>query len=246
MGMQRVNGNGSNPKPTKRPTRQSKDFVDQMAMPGVKPTAAHAVVNIKNNNSGEPRLGFANNHDHVIAYKKSKVMRDHIAERKRIAALFCDVTPEQVLGATAMRAFATIDDAFDKNGNFDIKLARKTGAIHLVKKLKNTQWGLEAEFYSNESAQQQLANYLGMEFAPKDQSDDEASLKAGVEAVARAIAKDRDVEVDHHIRVEAWERVAHWVQDSKARYSPKALEELNKQYGDTVEGDNEHTGNAQT
>lgn len=231
MGMKHINGNGKNPKPTKNPPEASKQFIEHMAKPGVKPTAAHqAVTLIDNPNSGDPKRGLPGNHDHVIAYKKSRYLRNHIEERKRIAALFCDVTPEQVLGATAMRAFATIDDAYDKDGNFDIKLARKSGAIHLVKKLKKTQYGFEAEFYSNESAQQQLANYLGMEFAPKDQTDDEASLKAGVEAVARAIAKERNVEITHEVRVEAWERVAQWVHDSKARYSPRALEEVGKTF----------------
>lgn len=93
-----------------------------------------------------------------------------IAERKKEVAQFANITPAQVLGATALRAFATIDDAFDENGYFDIEKARKTGAIHLIKKITRTpgKYGetISVEFYSNESAQDKLGSYLGMEKLP--------------------------------------------------------------------------------
>lgn len=93
-----------------------------------------------------------------------------IAERKKEVAQFANITPAQVLGATALRAFATIDDAFDDEGHFDIKKARETGAIHLIKKISRTmnKYGetIAVEFYSNESAQDKLGQYLGMERLP--------------------------------------------------------------------------------
>jgi hypothetical protein len=235
---------------TGRMTKTSKDFVEAAATIGVSGTQALRVARIKNPaqqkknkptvivdnpTDGSPQ-GGSPNLDHVQAYNKSKALRNSIEERKKMALEFCDVTPEMVLGATAMRAFASIDGAFDEDGRFDIRLARQTGAIHLIKKLETTQYGLRAEFYSNESAQQQLASYMGMEFAPKDQKDDVESLKAGIEAIARGIARERKTEITHEIRVEAWERVAKWVKETKARYSASAIEEAGKQYGVTGGG----------
>lgn len=221
---------------TKRTTKMSKDFIEVAAMPGMSTTQALRVSRAKNKpivdnpTDGSPKNGTPNR-DHIQAYNKSKALQSQIEERKKLALEFCDVTPEMVLGATAMRAFASIDGAFDEHGRFDIKLARDSGAIHLIKRLRVTQFGLDAEFYSNESAQQQLASYMGMEFAPREQKDDLDSLKAGIEAVARGIAKERNTDINHEIRVEAWERVARWVKETKARYSDAALEEARKQYG---------------
>lgn len=236
------------------PTRQSREFIEAAATPGMSPTQALKVTKVKgmkrdgngsqvlaNDNPGDPKHGSPNNFDHIVAYRKNRVLREHIDERKKLALQFCDVTPEMVIGATAMRAFGSPDGAFDEHGRFNMQLARDSGAIHLLKKLKMTRSGLEAEFYSNESAQQQLANYMGMEIAPKP-NDDTASLKAGIESVAVAIANERHTEVTALIRVEAWERVTKWVEDSKARYSPEAMKEVKKLYaGDDVDSGDDNT-----
>lgn len=226
--MKRTTGSRKEITPTKKPTKKSKAFIDAAAMPGMSNTQALRVANAVN---GDPKHGMPGNLDHIHAYNKSKELRDHIEYRKQLALEFVNVTPEMVLGATAMRAFGSPDGAFDEFGRFDIKLARKTGAIHLLKKLKSTPNGLEAEFYSNETAQQQLANYLGMEFAPREQTDNIESLKAGVETVARGIANDLKTEITREIRLQALEMVMQWVRENKARYSPQALEEVRKQYG---------------
>lgn len=93
-----------------------------------------------------------------------------IEKRKAEVAQHANITPEQVLGATALRAFATIDDALDDNGNLDVEKARKTGAIHLIKKISRNQGkygeNVAVEFYSNESAQDKLGSYLGMDKMP--------------------------------------------------------------------------------
>lgn len=49
---------------------------------------------------------------------------ERIEERKREVAKHANVTAAQIIGATALRAFATIDDAFDENGDFSITKAR--------------------------------------------------------------------------------------------------------------------------
>ena len=90
-----------------------------------------------------------------------------LAERKREAEQYADVSRKAVFGATAQRAFASIDDAYDEHGNFDMAKARATGAVHLIKSITRTpnQFGesVKVEFYSKADAQNKLGNYLGME-----------------------------------------------------------------------------------
>lgn len=133
-------------------------FVDAIVSPDVK-SATQAAIQAGYSPITAPELGSLNlRKPYVVAA---------IEERKRECEQFANITANQVLGATARRAYATVDDALDADGNFDIKKARKTGAIHLVKKLTktHTQHGtnVAVEFYSNESAQDKLGQYLGME-----------------------------------------------------------------------------------
>lgn len=188
-----------------------------MAKPGI--TKRQAALQ-----AGYPREGVEA--DRLL---KNQYIVNMINERKTLAAEFCQVTPEQIIGATALRAFATIDDAFDEDGNFDIKKARKTGAIHLVKKLEKTQFGFKAEFYSNESAQEKLGNYLGLDKAPES-NNDVASLKLAIDEVALHLANGQPTTIDH--RREAWKQVSSWAQEKKARYSQTALQEINKEFID--------------
>lgn len=210
-------------KQKRRRQATNEKFVDAASLLGITKVNAYR---ISNPDSGDPKNGYPST-EKVMAYTKSRRLQRKINERKALAAQFAEITPEMVLGATAMRAFASIDDCFDEHGSFSMKLARESGAIHLVKKLKTTQYGLEAEFYSNESAQQQLANYLGMEFQPKE-NNDTPSLKAGVEASAKAIAEHMGVPVTHEIRVKAWEQVLRWIRESRAQYSEQAISEVDR------------------
>jgi hypothetical protein len=206
----------------KRPRISTEKFVDAASLLGVKKVNQLRIVGGEDRNvNGFPNL------DHIKAYNSNRRLQKKIEERKQLALQFANVTPEMVLGATAMRAFATIDEAFDDNGNFDMKLARASGAIHLVKKLEMTQFGLKAEFYSNETAQMQLANYMGMEFQPRE-NNDAPSLKAAVEAAAKAIAQEMGVEVTHEIRVQAWDKCLQWIRESKAKYSEAAITEVDR------------------
>jgi hypothetical protein len=107
---------------------------------------------------------------------------ESINNRKKEVAKHAKVTPEQVIGATALRAFATIDDAFDDDGNFSMKKARETGAVHLIKKITRARnkFGVtvSVEFYSNETAQDKLGNYLGLEKAPQANSPEIDAARA--------------------------------------------------------------------
>lgn len=195
-------------------TLKSEAFVENMAKPGM--SAQRAAQN----------AGFASPGEGSRLLKNQEIVR-RINDRKALAAEFCEITPEQILGATALRAFASIDDAFDENGNFDIKKARKTGAIHLIKKLESTQHGFKVEFYSNETAQEKLGNYLGLDKAPESVNDVN-SLKLAIDEVALHIANGDPVSIEH--RREAWKQVAAWTREKRARYSPQAIQEINKEF----------------
>lgn len=197
--------------------KSTKTFIDAMAIPGMDAHTAKII-----SKDGEEVNA-------ATAKKQARRLQARIEERKKIAARMANVTPEMVIGATAMRAFATIDDAFDEDGNFDIRKARETGAIHLIKKLEKTQSGWKVEFYSNESAQDKLGNYLGLEKAPQENNDVD-SLRAGVEAVARKIALKTGEKLSNVHLVLAWTKVAEWAVQSKSRYSLGAINELDNYY----------------
>lgn len=179
------------PAPKKKLTIKERKFVEAMASPA-------------NNSQKEAakKAGYSENTAAEIAHENLK--KPHIVaaieKRKAEVALHANVTPEQVLGATALRAFATIDDAFNEQGYFDINKARETGAIHLVKKMsrKNTKYGedVSVEFYSNESAQDKLGSYLGMETMPAANPTDNISIARAVveELIAAGGDKEKVIE----------------------------------------------------
>lgn len=166
-------------------------------------------------------------HTEVTRLLNNETIVARINERKKLAAEFCDISPEQIIGATALRAFATIDDAFDDKGNFDIQKARQTGAIHLIKKIEKTQHGFKVEFYSNETAQEKLGNYLGLDKAPAD-NNDIASLRQAVNELASSIAGEDPVTFEH--KREAWKQISEWAEAKRARYSQEAIRKLNSEY----------------
>lgn len=158
-------------------------------------------------------------------------MLETIKRRKQEAAEFAQVTPEMILGSTAIRAYSSIDDCLDKHGNLDIEKARRTGAIHQIKKLSKTETkygtNIHIEMYSNESAQDKLGNYLGMEKAPQ-QVNQKESLRAGIEEVARAIANGEEPSEEH--KQLAFEQVKAWAVSRGALYSPEVIAEVAKEY----------------
>lgn len=191
------------------------DFVENMAKPNMAKSTAAKLAGYTKGGVEADRL-----------LRQRKIV-DAIEARKKLAAEFCHITPEQIIGATAMRAFATIDDAFDEEGNFDIKKARETGAIHLIKKLEKTPTGFKVEFYSNQAAQEKLGNYLGLDKAP-EANNDVASLKLAIEEVALYLADGGAITSE--IRKEAWKQVSAWAQEKRAKYSQQALLEIEKEF----------------
>ena len=143
-------------------TKKQEAFAEQIALTNI--SARQAAI----------KAGFSENCAGEIAYEclKKPHIQAYIEERKAECAKIANVTKAQIIGATVLRAFASIDNALDENGYFDIEKARETGAIHLVKSLSKThsKYGTntKVEFYSNEQAQDKLANYLGLEKAPQE------------------------------------------------------------------------------
>lgn len=151
-------------------------------------------------NAAAINAGYSKNTAHVDAYQylEKPSIKARIEERKAECAKLAQVTREQIIGATVLRAFATIDDALDENGFLDIEKARETGAIHLIKKISktHTQHGVNTavEFYSNESAQDKLANYLGLEKAPQTNPELETAIQTYRDLVKSGVPQKEALE----------------------------------------------------
>lgn len=194
--------------------------MDLMAVPNATPIKAAKDAGYKN-------PGVSAN----MLMKKIDIV-SRIEKRKREAASNSFITAEVILGATVQRAFSSIDDVLDAEGNFDIEKARRTGAINMVRKLQRKQnrsggYDIVVEMYPISDAQSELANYLGMEKAPRD--DNEIySLRKAVEQIAKAI-NEMPTEEDYR---EAWKRVKYWAMENKAKYSPEAIDVVAKEYSE--------------
>jgi hypothetical protein len=201
--------------PRKQLSVKTERFIENMSKPGISKHQAAL------------QAGFTRGNTEANRILKNPKIYQRIEDRKRLAAEFCGITPEAILGATALRAFASIDDAFDDHGNFDIQKARETGAIHLIKKLEKNQFGFKVEFYAADTAQERLGNYLGLDKAPAD-NNDISSLRTAVEEVSIAMAEGG--EVTPEIRRGAWGQVLKWATEKRAKYSQNAIQELSKEY----------------
>jgi len=100
---------------------------------------------------------------------------DAVNKRKIQAAKNANITEAEVMGATAMIAFSSIEDAHDANGYFDYKKAVKTGAASLIKKISRTQTphgeNVSVEFYSKKDALDKLGEYLGMKQKERENAE---------------------------------------------------------------------------
>lgn len=129
-------------------------------------------------------------------------IRERIEQRKAEMAKYANIHADLVFGGTALRATASIDDALDEQGRFDIEKARETGVIHQIKRITRTpnKYGesVSIELYGKDAAQDKLGQYLGLEQMPRANDQDiedtirKRLLEAGYdEAEARAIAAER-------------------------------------------------------
>lgn len=168
------------PKPAKRlPTEPQQKFIDNVVA-GKNHTDAYA--------DAFPKSARSSAGSNAARLMKDDTISREITRRKEKAARNANITAAQVMGATAMIAFADIRDAHDADGYFDYKKAVKTGAVALIKKMtrKTTQFGedVSVEFYSKKDALDRLGDYLGMRVAVAAPSDDLAKLKQAIEMAA--------------------------------------------------------------
>lgn len=167
----------------RRLTKKQEKFAEEIAVKDI--SDRQAAIN----------AGYSVGVAHVQAHENLNKpnIQARIEERKAECAKLAQVTREQIIGATVLRAFATIDDALDANGFLDIEKARETGAIHLIKKISktHTQHGVNTavEFYSNESAQDKLANYLGLEKAPQSNPEIETAIQTYRELINSGVSQ---------------------------------------------------------
>ena len=130
-----------------------------------------------------------------------------IEHRKQRAIAHSRVTPEEVLGNAAFQMRSSIDDVLDDEGSFDIRRARETGVIDLVKKHKETTRTnydknggyeviktVEVEILNNQDGRKEVANYIGLaNFAEKPKQDAEFFAQLILDYVAETNADIRDV-----------------------------------------------------
>jgi phage terminase small subunit len=147
--------------PRKKLTHQQKKFVEAMANPKTKNQTQAAIA-----------AGCPPNSARVQASKwltKANIS-EAIEHRKQRAILHSRITPDEVLGSAAFNMRSSMDDLLDDSGTFSLEKARETGAIDIVKKLKETittnRKGetikvLELELLSSADARKEVANYMG-------------------------------------------------------------------------------------
>lgn len=198
-------------------------FVEEMTSPDV-----------KSGTQAAKDAGYSPDSAHAIANEnlKKPYIIEAIENRKAEAALFSNITPEQVIGATAQRAFATLDDAFDEHGYFDMDKARETGAVHLIKKISRnpTKYGenVSVEFYPKDSAQDKLGTYLGLEQKPRENESDDTlirSILAGIPIFEHAHGRK--------ITVEDCQEIVKMVKESDSKVDEgRLLKGLTERLGD--------------
>jgi phage terminase small subunit len=148
-------------------TARENKFVEAMADPNTKSLTEAAI-----------KAGYSLKSARYIGYENSTkpYIKKAIAERKKRVIEHTRVTPEEVLGSAVFNMRSSIDDLLDEGGSFDIEKARQTGAIDIVKKLKETtrtiidQDGnsqtvktVEVEIESPAAARRQVADYINVQ-----------------------------------------------------------------------------------
>lgn len=130
---------------------------------------------------------------------KNVKISDAIQERINRAISHNNVTPEEVIGSAAFNMRSSMDDLIDEKGYFDLKKARQTGAIDLIKEMEITESvDLETmtksvkhkiKYESSAAARKELANYLKIENAPKQNLSDITDDQLARELYARLTSK---------------------------------------------------------
>ena len=127
---------------------------------------------------------------------------DFVQKRRKEAIRYADIKQAEVLGETTRIAFASVENALDKNGYFDFKKALKTDAASFIKKVTRTQTkygeNVAFEFYSKADALAKLGDYLGMKVDPKENpeslTDEALARELGRRLRARDFTEDEVIE----------------------------------------------------
>lgn len=178
----------SHPIPRKKLNRRQIAFVEEMAKP--KPKSA---------TQAAKDAGYSPKTAGVIATEilQKPYILEAIEKRKAEVAKFANITPETVLGAAVRQATSSIDDCYNAKGYFDIKKARRTGAIHLIKAIRRTpnKYGesVTIEMYAADEARREIAEYLGMKQMPRE---NEQKLKRTIQAIRDYMQDFPEADID--------------------------------------------------
>lgn len=103
-----------------------------------------------------------------------------IQKRRDYFRSISDVEAQEIIGAQAEIAFASIEDALDDAGILDFQKAKENGSAKLIKKISRTQnqfgENVAVEFYSRAEALGQLTEILGLKQMPKANESTVADL----------------------------------------------------------------------
>ncbi|MDQ3636083.1 MAG: terminase small subunit [Acidobacteriota bacterium] len=160
---------------TKKFTKRQEAFINAAVNPNTRSGAEAArIAGIDKKNAKRQAHRWSTN-DHIS---------EEIKKRKNNLAKMANVEYAAVIGSAVRSAFASIDDAFDDDGNFSMEKARATGAIDLIKSITRSpgKYGetVKVEFYSSADARKELADYLGLKQLPRE---NEQNLKRTIAAI---------------------------------------------------------------
>jgi hypothetical protein len=99
-------------------------------------------------------------------------IRNAIERRRKEFAETSKITAEEVFGSVIREMLVSIDDVLGENGRFDIKKARRTGAIHYVREIsfRETKFGtsISIKMADQSAARREIEDLLGMKQEPRE------------------------------------------------------------------------------
>jgi len=213
----------SNKKPVKLNTARRKKLVEELANPQNKSIA-----------EAGRKAGFAENTIRGTLYHiaQSPAISKAVQKRRARAAAHHQVTAEEVLGHAVFNMRGSIDDLIDSEGRFDLKKARRTGAIDLIKEFevtetidpvtKETTVRHKLKLESPAAARKEVANYIGLERF----GDGAATLEADFRRICSRITEESIVQ-----QVSEREMAEFFLSDERVgRLDPQVVERVKKEF----------------
>ncbi|MCA1623242.1 MAG: terminase small subunit [Acidobacteria bacterium] len=158
--------NPKNAAAKKNLTARETKFVEEMAKPDVKSATDAA-----------RKAGYSENSAKQIASENltKPYLLDAIEKRRKEVIDFHKVSAEEIYGSAIREMYSSIDDVLDANGQFDIKKARRTGAIHNVKEIiyRPSKYGVSISVKMNDAAaaRRELSDYIGLKQKPRENDE---------------------------------------------------------------------------